>query len=305
MNHSKIAVIGAGAVGSTTAYALMLKNIAAEIMLVDVDEERCKGEILDLSDALSFSKTSVIRHATSQEAGQADIIIITAGARQKPDQDRVALIETNKKVIYSIIENISPIQKNALILMVTNPLDILLLCAQEHAGLPRKQVFGSGTFLDTQRLRGIIAKKLNVAQQSINAYILGEHGDTQFAAWSSAQVGGIPLSDFPALTSKDLQEIEQETRQKAYEIISCKGATFFGIAACVTKICEAIIFNQKLVLPLSCYIDSLEVCLSMPVVLGQNGIEQIFSIPLNEQEQTKLNHSAHYLKRIKKQCFSK
>ncbi len=298
MKHKKIAIIGAGAVGSTTAYALMLKNIIAEIILVDIDEERCKGEILDLSDA-SFCSTSKIHGGTAQDAAQADIIIIAAGIRQKPKQTRIELIATNRSIISAILEQIRPISLHTIIIMVTNPVDILTLDAQQSSGLPRNQVFGSGTFLDTQRLCGILAKKLNIASQSIDAYILGEHGDTQFPAWSNAYIAGIPLHDFPQINQKELNQIAEKTRKKAYEIISCKGATYYGIATCVATMCQAIIFDQKLVMPLSCYIPSFDVCLSMPAVLGENGIEQILPIPLNEKEQQQLSHSAEHLQKLR------
>ncbi len=298
MKHSKIAIIGAGAVGSTTAYALMLKNIAAEIILVDIDVERCKGEILDLSDALSFCEVSKIRGGTTQDAAQADIIIIAAGARQEPGQIRTELIKTNKKVIASIFEQIKPINPNAIVIMVTNPVDILTLYAQELSGLPRNQVFGSGTFLDTQRLRGLLANKFNIAEQSIHTYILGEHGDSQFPAWSCSHIAGIPLLDFPQFNKKNLADLAEQTRQKAYEIIACKGATYYGIAACVAEMCEAIIFDQKYVMPLSHFVEQFEVCLSLPVVLGEKGIEHILEIPLNKEEQEKLAHSAEQLRSI-------
>ncbi len=298
MKHSKIAIIGAGAVGSTSAYALMLKNITAELILIDVDETRCKGEILDLSDALSFCGASKVRGGKAYNAGQADIIIIAAGARQQPGQSRIELVENNKRVITAILQSIKPINPNAIIIMVTNPVDILAYHAQHLSDLPRNQIFGSGTFLDTQRLCGILAKKLGVAEQSIDAFILGEHGDTQFPAWASAYVAGIPLPNFKKITSDDLDQMAQETRKRAYEIIAYKGSTYFGIAACVATMCEAIIFDQKLVIPLSCYIPSLDVCLSMPCVLGENGIEQILPIPLSTEEQKKLEHSAQQLRKL-------
>jgi len=296
MKHKKIAIIGAGAVGSTTAYALVLKNIITEVILVDIDEKRCQGEILDLSDALSFCDASKIRSGTTQDAAQADIIIIAAGIRQKPKQTRIELITTNRSIISAILEQIRPINLHAIIIMVTNPVDILTLDAQQFSGLPRNQVFGSGTFLDTQRLCGILAKKLNITEQSISAYVLGEHGDTQFPAWSSAHIANIPLLNFPLVNQENLNQIAEETRKKAYEIIDCKGATHYGIAACVATMCQAIIFNQKLVMPLSCYIPSFDVCLSMPAVLGENGIENILPIPLNEKEQQQLAHSAEHLR---------
>ncbi|TET06152.1 L-lactate dehydrogenase [Candidatus Dependentiae bacterium] len=298
MKHAKLAIIGAGAVGSTTAYALMWKNVATEILLIDIDEKRCKGEILDLSDALPFCYASKIQRGTTKEAGQADIVIITAGVRQKPGQPRSDLIAENQKIIKSIINDMKPINPNTIIIMVTNPVDILTYYAQQITDLPKNQIFGSGTFLDSQRLRGILSKKLNIAEQSIQAYVLGEHGDSQFVAWSNMNIAGIPLLDFPIFSSKDLDVMADETKNRVYEIIACKEATFYGIAACVTDICECIIFNQKRIIPLSCFIEKYNVCLSMPAVLGEKGIEQILSIRLSQKEQDLLEKSVKKLKGV-------
>lgn len=301
MKHSKIAIIGAGFVGSTTAYALLLQNIAAEIILVDINEIRCRGEILDLSDALSFDGTSQIRSGSAQDAAQADIVIIAAGKPQKINESRPELLAANTEIINAVFKEIKPINPQAIVIIITNPVDLITYQAQQIAGLPRNQVFGSGTFLDTQRLRSIVSHKLTISEQSVDAYILGEHGDTQFAAWSSAKVGGIPVLDFPGITEKDLQTMATEVRNKAYEIISCKGATYYGIAACVARMCKAIIFDQKLVLPLSVYTEKFGICLSMPVVLGENGVEETLSLPLNNNEEKKLDESAKTLKMLAKQ----
>ena len=231
-------------------------------------------------------------------AYHAYIIIIAAGAQQKPGQKRTELVDTNKKIIATIIQEITPLQKEAIIIMVTNPVDLLTLHAQHLAGLPRNQVFGSGTFLDTQRLRGILAQELNIAEQSIHAYILGEHGQTQFPAWSCARIAGIPLLDFPQFDQKKMALIAQQTRDKVQEIIACKQATYYGIATCVTAICQTIIFDQKRVTPLSVYIERFKVCLSLPTVLGENGIEQILEPPLDKDEQEKLAYSAEQLRQF-------
>lgn len=296
MKQTKISIIGAGAVGSTIAYALMLKNIAAQIELVDINEIRCRGEILDLSDALPFCGPSTIQEGTAKAAGQSDIIIIAAGKRQEPGQDRISLLDTNKKVIKSILKEIQPIHKDSIIIMVSNPLDILTLYTQELINHPRSKIFGSGTFLDTQRLRDILSNRLHIAEQSIHAYIIGEHGDTQFPAWSCARIAGIPLKNF-SLNEKDLESIAQATKNRAYEIIKCKGATFYGIATSVAALCRTIIFDQKRVTPLSCYLEQYDVCMSVPVILGKKGIEQILPLPLNLQEKKLLDHSAETLKK--------
>jgi len=296
MKQSKIAIIGAGAVGSTTAYALMLQDLTAEIILIDVKKEHCKGEILDLSDSISFSVTSKIRGGNIEDAKNVDIIIITAGIPQKPGQIRDELINTNKRIVSAIMKDLQPINKQAKIIMVTNPLDTLTYIAQQKSGLPKSQVFGTGTFLDTQRIRGLLSNKFQIAEQSIHAYTLGEHGDTQFVAWSCATIGGIPISSFPQLTKENLKTLSEEARNKANEIIQYKGATFFGISACVAAICENIIFDQKRVLPLSVYMENFGVCLSMPSVLGKNGIEKILEIPLNTNEKKLLAMSAKKIK---------
>jgi L-lactate dehydrogenase len=297
MIQSKIAIIGAGSVGTTTAYALILQNTAAEIILVDANEIRCRGEILDLSDVLPFSQTTLVHAGTMADAAQADIIIIAAGARQKPGQSRTELLAANKNIISSIITQLKPISPHTIIIMVSNPLDILTLHAQELTGLPRNQIFGTGTFLDSLRLRKLIAQKINVAEKSVHAYILGEHGDTQFPAWSLAHVDGMPLAQFPQLTLPILENLAAQARDKAYEIISCKDATFFGIATCAAKICHAILFDQKLILPLSTYQEKYRVCLSMPAILGKGGIEKPLDVILTKDEQARLELSALALKK--------
>lgn len=298
MKHSKIAIIGAGSVGSTTAYALLLKKITAEIILVDINENRCHGEILDLSDTLSFGNTSQISTGTAQDAGRADIIIIAAGKAQTPGQTRADLWQSNATIITNIINSIKPINPQAIIIMVTNPLDALTGLTQSLSGLPHNQVFGSGTFLDTLRLRGIIAQKINIDPASVNAYVIGEHGDSQCVAWSSADIAGTPIEKFPGITKKDLEIFTQQTKDKAYEIIACKGSTFFGIATCVAAICEAIIFNQNTIMPLSIYIPEYNSYLSMPAVLGENGIQKIIPIPLNNDEKQKLYESSQQLQKL-------
>lgn len=297
MKQTKIAVIGAGAVGSTTVYALMLRNIPAEIHLVDVNEERCKGEVFDLTDALSFSATSKIKSSSLAHIKDADIIIIAAGIPQKPGQSRQELVSTNKKIVLSIISELKPLKKETIILVVTNPVDTLTYFVQQAAGLPTGHVFGTGTFLDSQRVRGAIAEKVGIAEESIHAYILGEHGDSQIAAWSSARIAGAPLLDFQGITQHDLDTFAHDTRTKVYEIIKCKGATFFGIATCVAALCEDIVFDQKRIAPVSVFNEKFGVCLSFPAVIGRNGVEQVVPVELNETEQKGLMDSVQSLKK--------
>ena len=300
MKHSKIAIIGAGLVGSTTAYALLLKNIAAEIILVDVNEVRCRGELLDLSDALTFDGTSLIRIGNAHDASQADIIIIAAGKAQKPHESRTDLLQANILIFDAICKEITPINPQAIVIIVTNPVDLMTLHIQEKLNLPRKQIIGSGTFLDSQRLRGLLSRLVNVSQQSINVSILGEHGETQFVAWSTAEIAGTPLLQFPGITQEKLTGIAQEVKDKAQEIISCKGATYYGIAACVAEICKIIMFNQKTAIPVSTYIEEYNICLSVPVVIGESGIENLLPLTLNAQEKQQFINSAKQLQSFQK-----
>ncbi|KAI9253463.1 lactate dehydrogenase B [Phascolomyces articulosus] len=297
MGGSKVAIIGAGSVGATIAYAIMLRDVASEILLVDVAEEVVHGQVLDLSDANLITSTKV-RGATYQEAGQADVIIITAGAKQKPGESRTQLIDRNYKILQSVIGAMKPIRQQSIMILISNPVDVLTHIAQQLADIPRNQVFGAGTFLDTSRLRGLLAQKLEVSANSIHAYVLGEHGDTQFVAWSSASVAGKPLLSFPEFKEGDKEIIEKKIANKAYDIIKAKGATYYGIGACTASLVEAILLDKREVRPLSVYVDSLGTVLSVPAKLGFDGIERVFDIPLNEPERTRLEESAASLKEI-------
>ena len=298
MSYSRVAIIGAGRVGSTTAYALLLRNVAAEIMLVDINQELCAGEVDDLSDALPFSETSSVRAVSMDQAAGADIIIIAAGKAQGPDQSRRELVDANAQIVRSMADQLKPINPNAIIIVVTNPVDLMTQLVQESGILPRNQIFGSGTMLDTQRLRGYISKEVNVAEQSVHVYILGEHGDSQFVAWSSADIGGVPLNTFAGLTQSKLDALAAQARQKVYEIIKCKGSTYYGVATCVAAYCESILFNQKRVMPVSWYQKEFDVCLSMPAVIGRSGIEQLVDIPLDASEREQLSQSVQVVRQM-------
>jgi len=296
--HARIAIVGTGLVGSTVAFALMLKNIAAELIFVDVNDSLCKGQVLDLSDAISFCSTSQVCKGTLADAARADIIILTAGVREKPGQTRLDSIKTNLLILKSIMQGLGFINPHAIILVISNPVDVMTYFVQELSDLPKNQVFGSGTFLDTQRLCEELSKKVGVSQQSIQAYILGEHGDSQFPAWSSARIAGIPISSFTGMTHDSLDAIAYKAKVKGYEILKLKGATYYGIGVCAADICENIVFNQQRIMPVSSYINELGVCLSMPVVVGENGIENVLPIPLDESEKKRLQKSAQTLRDV-------
>jgi L-lactate dehydrogenase len=296
MKQGKIAIIGAGAVGSTTAYALSLQKIVAEIILIDVDEKRCRGETLDLTDIYALSPSTHIRSGTMKDAEQSDIVIIAAGKRQEEGESRTNMFEQNKKVIKTICSQLIGIQKNAIVIMVTNPIDPLTLLAQNLLSISRNHIFGSGTILDSLRLRKYIGAALSVSPQSVSGVILGEHGDTQFAQWSSVQINGAPLCHFQLFDESKKKEIAEKVKKEAYEIIACKGATFFGVASCVALLCRAILYNEKIALPLSCFLQKENICISLPVILASDGIISYLPLSFNQEEDKCFEKSVHFIK---------
>ena len=296
MSHNRVAVIGAGNVGATACYALMLRNTTAEILLTDINHDLCEGQVRDLSDALPFSETSKIYAAEFAQAGQADIIVITAGTAQKPGQTRLDLVGTNKKIIESILEKLKP-REDTIILMVSNPVDVLTYHAQNFLKhIPGGRIFGSGTYLDTQRLRGEMSARLNIGESSIHAYVLGEHGNSQFVAWSESSVGGKPLLDFMESNESMKREIAESAMKEAYDIIAKKGSTYYGIAACISEICESVLNDQRRIFPVSCRLEEYDVTLSMPAVIGENGVEKIIKLNLNSEEKLNLENSIRQIR---------
>jgi L-lactate dehydrogenase len=287
---NRVAIIGIGNVGATIAYTFILRGLAAHIMLVDANTKRCEGEEHDLADALAFSRTTTVKQTCCAEARNADFIIIAAGFAQKPGETRLDLVTKNAAVIRSIMQNLEPINPNSIVLMITNPVDIMTSVAQSCCSLPKNRVIGSGTWLDTQRLRRYLGAELCVAPESITAFIIGEHGDSQCVAWSQATVGGTPLEK-TNLSAEQRVCIAEKTRQEVYLIIEKKCATFYGIAACVADIYESVLFDQKRILPVSSYHPSLGVCLSLPVVLGCAGVEQELLLQLSTEERTCLHEA--------------
>lgn len=297
----KIAIVGAGAVGSTTAYALMLRNLAAEIILIDVNEKKEEGEVMDLDDALSLVETGNIKEGKFPDAADADIIVITAGIAQKPGESRLNLVKKNKDICQSIFKAIGKIKPTGIVMVVSNPVDIITYWAQELSGLDRSHVFGTGTSLDTARLRTEVSKVLKVAAVNVDGYILGEHGDTEFDALSTVSVGGIAAKDL-GLTKVQMDEIDGKVKNAAYEIINRKGATFYGIALVVADLVEAILFDQHKIVPLSVRLENWNgisgVCLSVPAVLGRNGVEKIWPVVLTNEEIGRFKKSAVEIKKF-------
>jgi len=302
MKHKTISIIGAGSVGTSTAYALILKNVVPEVLMADLNDQKCQGEIRDLIDVLPFAETSKIRQVTVQDAGKADIIIITAGKHTSPGMKRTELLQGNHEILVSILKELAPINPDTIVIIATSPLDILTRVAQEQLGLPKQQVIGTGTFLDSRRLNRILSLRLSISQQSIEGLVIGEHGEGQFVAWTHSNISGYPITSF-GISKEDFEKIEIQTRNEAPEIVKLKGSTFFGIGTSLAHLCEIIVYDQKRIVPISCYVEDLGVCLSVPVVLGEKGVERYIDLRLNDEEKTKLQHSAKNLAELYSSLF--
>ena len=307
VNIQKAAIIGCGFVGTSIAFTLVQKGIFSELVLVDVNKDKAEGEVMDLSHGLPFAKEMEIKAGDYEDIADCAMIIITAGANQKPGETRLDLVHKNVAIYKSIIPQIVKHNKDAILLIVSNPVDIMTYTALKLSGYPRQRVIGSGTVLDTARLKYHLSRHLNVDSKSIHAFIIGEHGDSELALWSSANVSGIPLNHFCELRGYYDHEaatdrIYKDVRDSAYEIIRKKGATYYGVAMAVARIVECIIRNEHSILPISVYMDGLyglkDLCISIPTVVGQNGAEKILDIPLDDEEMTKLLKSTEELKTV-------
>jgi L-lactate dehydrogenase len=269
--HAKpvhVAVVGAGFVGTNTAFALIEGRIASKVTLTDVNTAKCDGEVLDLEDG-----DGRIEMATPPEAGQADVIVITAGRGQKEGETRLDLVNANAAIMRSVIEGMKPLNPTAKIIVVSNPCDALTFVAQECSGLPPSQVFGSGTVLDTRRLRIEMARQTGVSFQSVHSFVLGEHGDSQFAAASLATIGGVPIGEWGV----DVEALLKVSSTKAYNIISKKGYTAFGVAVAVQSIVDAVVHDALQIFPVSVRVPGRRCCLSLPCVVGADGVHSILS----------------------------
>ncbi len=297
----KIAIIGLGHVGITTAYAILLKGLADELVLFSRDIKKAEGEKADLEHGLPFyPKCHITASSDYEDLSGTDLVIFTAGCSQKPGQTRLDLTKANCDITHSLIPKIVKHAPHTLILMVANPLDLMTLVATKVADLSPGRVFGSGTLLDTARFRLHLSKSININSSSIHTYILGEHGDSSFAAVSTATIGGKPLLSFPEMSPDHIKWAEEETRKDAYKIISGKGATYYGIGTALTHIVETIMRDSKKIIPLSSVLTGQyglnNIALSLPCILGRNGIERIIDLPLSSEEQLALNASATSLK---------
>jgi L-lactate dehydrogenase len=305
VSPKSIGIVGAGGVGSAIASSLIHKNIVKNIFLNDSSNEMCKGVVYDLEDE-AFITGAHVQHAENVNTlRHCDIIIITAGAKQKPDEPRTNLIERNTIILKSIITQLFPLKENVIIILVSNPVDVLTTIVQEWClpYIPRNQVIGSGTYLDTQRVRVALSQILDVSVKSVHAYILGEHGDSQVFAKSISRVGGSPLKNFPELDDTLLEKVEFMAKMKAYEIIRRKGATSHGIGECVAAICESVIMDKNEVIPVSAYLNNYGVCLGWPSVVGANGILRNIPLDIEKSDELKLFESAQVIKTLSREAL--
>ncbi len=290
----KVAIIGTGNVGAHIASASINKNLAAEFLLVDQNQEFEKAQVLDLCDSLLFSHNSRVYSAdyTDEKVKNADIFVITAGANQKPGETRLDLVDKNVAILKAIKKSLGTLKKSAIVILVTNPVDILTALAAEIFGLPSSQVFGSGTLLDTARLRWRLARKFDKNIANVHGYVLGEHGDSEFVAWSTVGCA-------EQISPKSREKIAKNVREEAYRIIEGKGATYFGIGAAVAEIISCILNNSEKVLPLSVFLKGeygiSDVALGVPAKLGETGIMEILELNLPKEELEKLQNSAKKL----------
>lgn len=310
-DHQKVIVVGDGAVGSSYAFALVTQNIAQEIGIIDIDKDKTEGDAIDLSHALAFTSPKKIYSATYQDCHDADLIVITAGAAQKPGETRLDLVNKNLKIFKAIIADIMASGFDGILLVASNPVDILTYATWKFSGLPKSRVIGSGTSLDSARFRQAIADLVHVDARNVHGYILGEHGDTEFPVWSHANIGGLQIyewvKDNPKVDEEALVKVFFKVRDAAYEIIEKKGATFYGIAVALARITKAILNDESSILPLSVYLDGEygqeDIFIGAPAVINRQGIQHVIEIPLTDAEMDKMIHSASTLKQILNDAF--
>lgn len=307
MFRGKLVVVGAGLVGATTAYTIMLGGLFSEIVLIDINRNKAEGDAMDIAHGVSFQKPVRVIAGDYQECADADIVVITAGAAQTPGQSRRALLSQNVEIFKSIVAGIMKYAPEDMILLtVTNPVDVLTYVTYRLSGLPKNQVLGSGTVLDTSRLKYMISRQTGIDARNCHTYVIGEHGDSEVAAWSVTNIGGMSMHEFCRYTGKcaigDLDRMYEEVKNSAYEIIQKKGATYYAIAVAVAKIVECIAGDENSILTVSSVFDGQygisDVALSVPTKVGGDGIEKILEVPFSKQELQGLLNSAETLKKL-------
>lgn len=301
MNNSKktrIVVIGVGAVGATTAYTLLLRRRVDELVLIDANKAKAMGDALDMNHGMPFLGNTKVWAGDYPDCAEADIIIITAGAAQKPGETRIDLLKRNVGIFESITDEVLKYSNNSILLIASNPVDVMSYFTWKKSGWPANRVIGSGTLLDSARFRYLIGEKLQIDPHSVHAHIVGEHGDSELPLWSLANIAGTGIE----LSEEEKQDIFLHTRDAAYEIISAKGATYYAIALALDRICTAILRNEAAVLNVSTLLDNYhgisDVYLGVPCIVDRNGVREVMKLDINDGETELLKKSAEKLKEI-------
>ncbi len=304
--HKKVVVIGAGSVGTTYIYAMLQKGVAEEIVLLDLDRKRVDGEVMDLSHGLPYIPPAQVRGGDYDECADASLIVVTAGARQAPGQSRLELVQKNAEIVRDICIEIAKTDTEAVLIMVTNPVDTLTHIALETLGWSPRRVIGSGTVLDSARFRYMIGSHCDIDIHNIHAYVLGEHGDSEFPAWSLTHIAGVQIKEYCRICGKcdsdmsTLKSLFERVRNSAYHIIDYKGSTYFGIGMSLVRISGAVLRNEKSILAVSSmakgHYGLPEVCLSIPAVVGEDGIKQLLTPEFPPDELEALRKSADVIR---------
>lgn len=311
---SKVVIVGAGLVGATFAYALMINGIVSEIVLLDVNQERLEGEVMDLNHGMAFVRPVIVRSGSYKDCRDADIVVISAGANQKPGETRLDLLSRNTEIFRGIIDQIKASGSNAIILVATNPVDIMTYVTYKLSGYDRRRVIGSGTVLDSARFRYLLSNHCRIDPTNVHAYIIGEHGDTEVPVWSLANIAGLRFDDFCPVCGRDGEEecdpipkaeIFNEVKNSAYRIIKGKGATYYAIGLALVQIVESILRDEYSVLTVSTMLTGEygleDVCLSLPSIVTRQGVEKKVLLSLAPEEEASLRHSAQVLKDFQSQ----
>ncbi len=307
VNVRKCAMIGCGFVGAASAFSLMQSGLFSELVLLDANRDRAEGEAMDLSHGVPFARPMEIYAGDYDDIADCGLIVITAGANQKDGETRLDLVNKNVGIFRQIIPEIKKRGCEGILLIVSNPVDILTYAALKLSGFPAGRVIGSGTVLDTARLKYLLGRRLNVDSRSVHAYIIGEHGDSELAVWSSANVSGVELHRFCEMCGyyeheKNTQGLYENVRKSAYEIIKKKGATYYGIAMAVRRIAECIMRDEHSILPVSSLVEEHYglngICMGIPAIVGSAGVEKVVDIGLSGEEQLKLLRSAEALQKV-------
>ncbi|MBO0481147.1 L-lactate dehydrogenase [Candidatus Enterococcus courvalinii] len=303
----KVAIVGTGFVGTSIAYAMINQGITNELVLIDVNQEKAEGEALDLLDGMAWGEENIaVKSGDYTECADANLVVITAGINQKPGQTRLDLVQTNASIMRDIVRQIMESGFDGVLVIASNPVDILTYIAWQASGLPHNRVVGTGTTLDTTRFRKEIALKLEIDPRSVHGYVMGEHGDSEVAAWSHTTVGGKPILEIVEadhrLTKDDLTIIAEKVKNAAYEIIDRKKATYYGIGMSTTRIVKAILNNEQAVLPISAYLagqyGQKDIFTGVPAIVDENGVREIVELAITDEEQRLFNQSVSELKKV-------